>query len=163
MPLAAPNYFAGALDPQRGAQQLFTTAGWIRRRCNEVLAEADLDILKIYDLASNCFLFRQEADKWRSGQDFIQVHETLVAQTRAAGTGNAIKTEAEINADYKALYQATGAFLTWATPNLPAIGATVVGASVIVNRTWPNPDFTVRVAKLPAVTAQVTTLRAVFD
>ena len=164
MALAAPDYFAGANDPKRGAQVLFGCAGWIRRRCNEIIAEPTLDVFKIYDLASNCFNYRQEADKWRDGGGDIQsVRDSLVQWTREASVGNATKTAAEINADYKALYVAAGTFLTWATANLPAQDQTVPNNPIVtINRTWPSPDMTVRVAKSAAVTNQVTTLRAVF-
>lgn len=162
MALAAPDYFAGANDPKKGAYALFATAGWIRRRCNEITAEAALDVFKIYDLASNCFLFQQEADKWRVAGEITQVLQELAALTLAAGAGNSSKTPGEINADYKALYATAGNFIAWAAANLPAVGANVVGPTVTVNRTWPSPDLTVRVAKAAAVTTQVNTLLAAF-
>lgn len=163
MALAAPDFKAGWLDPENGAKSLINSAAWIRRRCNEIVAEADLDVFKIYDLASNCFGFRQEADKWRDGGgDFQAMRQALIDETVRRSLGETVKTPAEINDDYKALYVATGAFITWATNNLPAANQTVPNAVVTVNRTWPSPDMTVRVAKLPAVTNQITTLRNIF-
>lgn len=162
MALAAPDYFAGANDPKKGAYALFATAGWVRRRCNEITSEATLDVFKIYDLASNCFLYQQEADKWRVAGEVTLVLDELVTLTKTAGVRNATKTTEEINADYKQLYTAAGAFVTWATANLPAVGANVVSPTVTVNRTWPNPDLTVRVTKQAAITTQVNALLAVF-
>lgn len=162
MTLSAPDFFAGALDPIKGASALFISAGWIRRRCNEILAEATLDPVKIYDLAGHCFVLRQEADKWRSGVDFTTVREELVRLTLGAGTGNTSKTVVEINEDYKQLYVSAGDFIAWATANLPAAGQPVANATVTVNRTWPGPDFSVRVPKGAAVQARVQTLRDVF-
>jgi hypothetical protein len=163
MSLAAPNYYAGALDPLRGAMQLFTSAGWIYRRCNEVLAETELDPVKLYDLASNCFVFRQEADKWLQAGSLTAVREELVKLTLSAGKGNITKTPTEINADYTQLYTESGNFLTWATANLPQPGQPVPNATVTVNRTWPSPDFMVRVPPPAAITNKVQTLRNVFD
>lgn len=163
MPLVAPDFFAGAPDPERGARNLFVQAGWIRRRCNEITAEADLDPDKIYDLAGQCQLFRTEADKWRSGNEVTIVLQALVQLTREAGIGNAVKTDTEINNDYKQLYAACGAFLTWAIANLPAQGQPLPNVvSVTVNRTWPNFDKTVRVTKSAAVTTQINALLAIY-
>jgi hypothetical protein len=162
-PLAAPEFAAGSPDVLQGARQLFASAGWIRRRANEILAEVDLDPLKIYDLAGHCFLFRQEADKWLSAGEVTRVLEELVKLTQSAGVGNAARTPAQINADYKALYAEAGSFITWAQTNLPGVGQPIVGATVTVNRTWPNTDLIVRLAKLPAVQTRVQTLRNVFD
>lgn len=162
MALAAPDYFAGAKDPIKGAYALFTTAGWVRRRCNEVLAEASLDPVKLYDLAGQCFIFRQEADKWIAAGEVTAVLEELVRLTLSAGMANTSKTPVEINDDYKQLYSAAGSFITWATANLPQTGEQVLNATVTVNRTWPNTDFNVRVPKLAAVSAQVQALRDVF-
>jgi hypothetical protein len=162
MPLAAPDYFAGSIDPIRGAHALFTEAGWIRRRCNEIIAEVDLDPVKLYGLAGHCFSFRQEADKWIKGVDFDAVREELVRLTQAAGVANSVKTVAEINDDYKRLYAEAGTFLVWATANLPQVGQQVQNATVTVNRTWPSTDFMVRVPKLAAIATRVQALRSVF-
>lgn len=162
MALAAPDYFAGSNDPKKGAALLFNYAGWIRRRCNEIVAEAELDVVKIYDLAGNCLNFRQEADKWISGGNLTAVREALITLTREGSVGNATKTDAEINADYTALYAAAGTFLTFATNNLPGAGATIPNPTVTVNRTWPNTDLTARVAKTAGITNQVTALRNIF-
>lgn len=162
MPLVAPDYFAGALDPTRGALILFQEAGWIRRRCNEISAEPELDAIKIYDLAARCFFYRKEADKWRVAGEVTQVLAELVRLTQAAGIGNAIKPEAEINEDYKQLYIAAGDFLTWATANLPQAGQSIPNPTVTVNRTWPNPDLTCRVVKNAAIANAVNALRSVF-
>lgn len=162
MALVAPGFTAGWIDPIKGAQFLFNTAGWIYRRCNEVLAETDLDPIKIYDLAGHCVLFRQEANKWISAGEVTQVLSELVRLTLAAGVSHATKTPEEINTDYKQLYTATGVFETWATANLPGQGQPINNPIVTVNRTWPNTDFTVRVAKAQAVQNQVQTLRDVF-
>lgn len=152
---------AGAHDPERGARGMFSHASWVYRRCNEILAERDLDPVKIFDLAGNCAKFREEADKWRSGGDLTKVLQALVALTREAGVDNAVKTDAEINSDYTDLYAAAGAFLQWATANLPQQGHHF-DASVMVNRSWPNFDFVIRVPKSEAVTDQVKALLAVF-
>jgi hypothetical protein len=163
MALVAPDYFAGAPDPERGARNLFSYAGWVRRRCNEITAEADLDPVKIYDLAGNCQNYRTEADKWRNGSELTTVLHALVNLTREAGAGNVVKTDAEINEDYKQLYAAAGVFLTWAAANLPAQGQTLPGNPVVtINRTWPNFDASIRVTKTAAVTNQIAALRNVF-
>ena len=163
MPLSAPDYYAGALDQIRGAYQLFTSAGWILRRCNEVLAEPDLDPVKIYDLASNCFTFRDEANKWLTGANIEKVREELVRLTQSAGKGNVTKTPAEINTDYTQLFAEAGDFLTWANANLPGVGQPVVGAIVTVFRTWPSSSFSIRVTKTAPVTNRVQLLRNTFD
>lgn len=163
MTLAAPDYFAGAPDPIRGAYALFTEAGWIYRRCNEVLAETLLDPVKIYGLAGHCFTFKQEADKWKSGNNLTLVMEELVRLTLSAGKGNVQKTAADINTDYVQLYTAAGNFIAWATANLPAQGQPIPNATVSVNRTWPSTDFIVTIPKIAAVTNQVQTLRNVFN
>lgn len=163
MALAAPDFFAGANDPERGARVLFNYAGWIRRLCNEITAESPLNVLKIYQLADQCFHYRAEADKWRVAGEITLVLQALVKLTRDAGVGQPTRTDAEINTDYKALYTAAGSFLTWAAANLPAASATVTSPTVMVNRSWPNPDLVVTVTKVAAVTTQVNALRAVFD
>lgn len=154
--------FAGAPDPERGARNLFNYASWVYRRCNEIIAEATLDPVKIYDLAGNCLNFRNEADKWISGPTVTLVRQALIDITRQSGVGNAAKTDAEINADYNALYQAAGAFLTWANANLPTVGQALTNPTVTVERMWPQADFSVRVTKSATVTTQVTALRSVF-
>jgi hypothetical protein len=159
----APDYFAGSNDPIKGAAHLFAHAGWIRRLCNEITAEPTLNVHKIYQLAEQCFLFRLEADKWRSGENLTLVLAELVRLVRAAGVGNAVKTDAQINTDSQQLYTAAGNFVTFSTNNLPAAAATIASPTVTVNRTWPSPDLTVTVTKVAAVTNQVNTLRAVFD
>jgi len=153
---------AGAPDPEQGARNLFNAASWIYRRCNEIAADATLDPVKIYDLAGKCQGFRAEADKWISGPNVTLVRQALVDLTRQAGAGNVVKTDAEINADYNALYAAVGAFLTWATANLPPVGQSLTAPVVTVERLWPQADFSVRIVKQAAVTTQVTALRAVF-
>src|SRR5262245_6682717 len=112
MALAAPDYFAGAPDVAAGAEKLFKLAGWIRRRCNEITNEADLDVLKAYDLAGLCQLFRQEADRWISAGDILHVRDALRQLTIEASQGNVVQTTTEINTNYKALYDAAGVFVT---------------------------------------------------
>lgn len=163
MGLSAPDYYAGALDPVQGAKNLFASAGWIRRRCNEILAEEQHDAFKVYDLASNCHGFRLEADKWRSGTDFVKVLVALRDLTRTSGINTSDKSDAAINEDYRQLYDAAGVYLTWATANLPKAGTTMNSPIVTINRTWPSPDITVRIAKRPAILEQCKTLLRVFD
>lgn len=164
MAFVPPDFSLGAGDPKRGALQLFTLAGNIRRLCNEIMSESDLNAFKIYDLAGHCFLFKQEADKWRNGGgDINAVRDALIQLTHEAGIGNPLKTSTEINDDYRALYAAAGDFLAWATANLPAQDNTLPGSPVVfVTRTWPGPILTVRTTKTVGVTNQVTALRAVF-
>jgi hypothetical protein len=163
MGLRAPDYKAGWNDPLRGALALFQLAGWVYRRCNEIIAEPELDVLKAYSLAHNCVRFRDEAAKWIASGDITEVLQELVRLTLASGAGNAAKTPEEINADYKQLYVAAGNFVTWATNALPQAGANIPNVTVTVARAWPEPDFNLKVAKSQAVVNQVTTLRAVFD
>lgn len=164
MALVPPDFTVGISDPRRGALQLFTYAGNIRRLCNEIMSEGDLDVFKIYDLAGTCQLFRAEADKWiNGGGDINIVRDALIQLTHEAGIGNPLKTALEINDDYKALYTAAGNFLTFANANLPAQGLTLPGTpTVFVTKTFPGPQFTIRVPKTAAITNQVTTLRSVF-
>lgn len=164
MALAAPDFFAGSHNPQQGAVNVFNSAGWIRRRCNEIAAEAELDMFKALDLAANCLGFRTEMEKFRDGAgDLREIRAALIAETRARAPGNPVKTAAEVNDDYKALYAATGVYLGWAGVNLPGAGQPVTGATVTVNRPWPSPDITVRVAKTVAVINAVAALRGVID
>lgn len=160
MPLAAPKYKAGWVDPQSGAQALFKAAGWIYRRCNEILEEAVLDPVKLYDLASNCFLYRLEADKWIKAGQFTEVGAELVRLTQSsAGVG--AKSVDAINEDYKQLYDEAQVFLDWMA-TMPKAGDSLLGATVIVNRSWPNTDFKVRIPKTPEIQARVQILRDVF-
>lgn len=130
MPLTPlDNSYAGAPDPERGARNLMNYASWIYRRCNEILAEPDLDMFKIYDLANNCQNFRSEMDKWLNGGGTVQkVHDWLVRLTNASGQGNVVKTYDEINNDYKTLYFTAETFLTWASANMTKQGDIIAGA-----------------------------------
>lgn len=162
MALNAPDYFAGAPDVQGSAQNIFKLAGWIRRRCNEITAETKLDLIKIYDLARLCKVIRDEADKWIVAGEVTQILDALADHTRQA-TGTT-KTTAEINTDYKALYQAAGNFLTWAQANLVGSGGTVAQAVTVTvnNAVGGTVDFTITIAKPAAVTTEVAALLAVY-
>lgn len=164
MTVAVPDFHAGAVrfDPDRSARVLLGHAGWIRRRCNEIIAETALDVAKIYDLAGQCFNFRAEADKWIEGGQVVTILDALIALTLAQ-TGTT-KTAQEIDAGYRGLYDAAGTFLTWAGANLPAQGETVPGSpAVTVNRVWPRYDLVVTTAKAPGVTTAVQALLDEFD
>lgn len=164
MPVAAPDYYAGSPDVKRSASLLFHFAGWIRRRCNEIITEPELDALKIYDLANNCENFVTEARRWFNdgGDDMAVVLTELASLTMSAGRGNQRKTEAEINQDYKDLYRGAVDFLAWAQSALPSAGSGIPGATVVINRTWPNTDMTVTVPKTAQIAAKVSALLTLF-
>lgn len=163
MPFPAPDYFPGSNDFERGAKTLFELAGWIRRRCNEIVAETSLDATKIYSLADLCFRFRQEADKWIQAGEVTNVLSALAREIRERAPNAPVKTEAEVNAEAKALYAGAGAFLAWATANLPQVGQPIANVTVSINRAWPNPDFIVTVPKPQAASDAVASLRALLD
>lgn len=163
MPFPAPDYFAGAVSTQQLAKVIFGTAGWVRRRCNEILSEPRLDVLKIYDLGQQCRLFREYCDRVMQAGEVTVILEALVQLIREDGVGRPAVTAAEVNADAKALYQAAGVFLTWAQANLLQAGQPIpanMNPEITINRTFDSPDMTVTVTKSAAVTNQVTTLRA---
>lgn len=159
------NAAADTRDPRDGAETLFLRATWIYRRCTEITAEPRADVLKVYDLASKCFRFREEADRWFAVGELTEVVEALIERTRQAGKGHPDKTDAEIKAEYKALYTAAGAFLTWAQANLPQAGTDLpasMNAAVTINRAWPNTDIIVRVDRAAALQNEVDKLLAEF-
>lgn len=162
MTFAAPDYFAGAPNVPQLARAIVGTAGWMRRRCNEVLAETALDVIKIYDLGQQCRVYREYIDSVLQSGDVTAVLEAIVALLQQEGVGRPTLTSAQANTELKAVYQAAGTFLTWATANLPTVGQTLTNPTVTVNRTFNSPDMTVTVTKVAAVTTQVTALRAAF-
>lgn len=155
---------AGGNDAGVGAATLINEASWIFRLCTEITAEATLNVYKILDLARHCKGYRVEADKWRDGSGDLQaLRQALVNQTLLRGKGEVSKTPQEINDDYKALYVGAGAFLTWATNNLPGAGATVSNVTTTTsNLVGEAPELISRVPKLAAVTNQVNALLALF-
>lgn len=165
MAFPAPDYAAGSqtTDPDKGAKELYALAGWIRRSCNEYIADTVANVLLVYRLAGECQRFRAEADKWRSGADLTKVLEALVRIVKEGSPNNPVLTVSEMNTQAVAVYQACGTFLAFATANLPAQGMTVPNATVTVNRSFPNTDLVATVPKSAGLTNAIAALRAAFD
>ncbi len=163
MALNAPDFYAGSLDVERGAINLFQLAGWIRRRCNEIIDEPEMDILKLYDLCHLCNRLRTEADNWIDAGDITLVLDKLIDITRQSGKGNVDKSAVDLNQDYKDLYIVTGNWLTWATTNLPGVDEVVTNpTATIKSAVGDGFKFTVTTPKVPALTAQVQAILAIY-
>lgn len=165
MAFPAPDYAAGSqtTDPDKGAQELYRIAGWIRRRCNEYAADSVANVFVVYDIAGLCQRFRTEADKWIKNGSVTAVLDALVRIVQEGSPNNPKLTAEQINTEATAVYQACGTFLTFATANLPAQGATVPNATVTVNRSFPNTDLVATVPKTAGLTNAIAALRAAFD
>ena len=161
--------FAGGNDPRNLANVIYMNASWIYRRSKELIDEQALgfDVLKLYDLVHKCRQYRDECDKARDANGDLQnVLKALIDLVRETGTGNPTKTDAEINAEFKSLYQAAGVFFAWAEANLPGVGQTVASVTLTMVRVpWVSPfatQFTARVPVVQAVLNRITTLNAEF-
>lgn len=139
-------------------------AGQIEARCKEIKAEAQTDVMKVYDLAHLCSQALAESDKWVKAGEIEGVLEILAQFTRESGRNNSTKTTAEINSDYKALRVEAQSFLAWMTANFPNLNETVpVPVTVTITTSiGSGTGMAVTIDPIPALMTQVDGILAVY-
>lgn len=113
------------------------------------------EIFKVLDLRAKLATFRTKIEAVQSGGNIVGILQALAEMTKEET--DVVRTPAEIQADYAALYQAAGTLVTWLNANIPGAGQTVANASVRIDSVTTFPYHTSLAPVIPALVNQVTT------
>lgn len=115
---------------------------------------ANTEIFKVLDLRAKLAQFRTKVEAVQSAGQVVGILQALAEQTKEET--DVVRTPAEIQADYAALYQAAGTLVTWMNANIPGAGQTVANASVRIDSVTTFPYHTSLAPVIPALVNQVT-------
>lgn len=112
------------------------------------------EVFKVYDLSAKTRQFRTKVEAVQSGGNIVGILQALAELTKEET--DVVRTTAEIQGDYTALYQAAGVFSAWALANLPGAGQNVTNSFTRITSVDTFPYHISLAPVVPALVNQVT-------
>jgi hypothetical protein len=98
------------------------------------------EVFKVLDLRAKLGQFRTKVEAVQSGGNIVGILQALAEMTKEET--DVVRTPAEIQADYGALYNAAGTLRTWLVTNIPGAGQNIASATVRVDSVDAFPYHT---------------------
>lgn len=149
---------AGSREIESAALNLVRQASWIYRLSQEYLDAAEINVIALNELISNCNQFVQTANDYRDGAGDYQSVLDAISRIVQEKSG-VVKSTTETNQILRDLYDEATTFHAWAVSNFSSIYPSCVVGGALNNGRF---GLTITAPKVAALTTRVQALRDRF-